>query len=251
MKLHSKSSDLHNRQERGPARFVRQCGSVLVVVLWVSLGLVATTIYFAQTMSFELRASENRLAALTADEAIAGAARYVALVLAAATNGAVPESGSYFCEAVPVGDARFWLIGRPGDREVQPDQVFFGLIDEGRKLNLNTATAEGLLRLTNVDVQLAANIYDWRNTNGTLSADGDGPTVYSRFEPAYMCKNAPYDTVEELRLVYRTDLGILFGEDANLNGALDPSEADTNRNNHADAGIVDQLTVYSRAEHAG
>ncbi|MRR10809.1 hypothetical protein EG831_12225, partial [bacterium] len=70
--------------------------------------------------------------------------------------------------------------------------------------------------------------------------------MYARFEPAYFIKSAPYETVEELRLVYGMDLGILFGEDANLNGALDPGETDTNRNNVADAGILDWVTVYSR-----
>lgn len=222
-------------------------GSVLVIVLWITLGLVTVTLYFANSMTFELRASDNRVAALTADQAIEGAARYVSMVLTnLGTNGVVPDVKNYASEAVPVGEARFWLIGRPVDYNVQPDQVFFGLIDEASKLNLNTATADMLANLTNMTLELAANIVGWRSTNATASTNGDGPEVYSQYDPGYLCKMNPFETVDELRLVFRTDMGLLYGEDLNLNGALDPSEMDTNRNNVVDPGILEYLTVYTR-----
>jgi type II secretory pathway component PulK len=224
-------------------------GSILIIVLWVALGLVTITLYFANSMSFELRASDNRVSGLAADQAIEGGVRYVTSVLSnLATNGTVPDVTSYESEAVPVGDAHFWLIGRAGDyaAQVQPDGAFFGLVDEGSKLNLNTASIARLSMLTNMTPELAANIYDWRNTNGTTSANGDGPTIYSQFQPSYLCKNAPFETVDELRLVYPMDMGTLVGEDFNRNGALDPSELDTNRNNVADPGILEYLTVYTR-----
>jgi DNA uptake protein ComE-like DNA-binding protein len=221
--------------------------SVLVIVLWITLGLVTITLYFANSMTFELRASDNRVSALAADQAIEGAAQYVSTVLANySTNGVVPEVKAYACEAVPVGEARFWLIGRPVDYTVQPDQVYFGLVDEASKLNLNTASETMLATLTNMTLELAANIVDWRSTNGAASTNGDGPEVYSQYEPGYLCKMSSFETVDELRLVFRTDMGLLYGEDLNLNGALDPSEMDTNRNNVVDSGILEYLTVYTR-----
>ena len=57
-------------------------GSVLIVVLWVSFGLVSLALYFAHSMSFELRASDNRVAGVESEQAIAGAARYVSNILA-------------------------------------------------------------------------------------------------------------------------------------------------------------------------
>jgi type II secretory pathway component PulK len=220
---------------------------VLIIVLWVALGLVTMTLYFGSSMTFELRASDNRVAGLAADQAIEGGVRYVRAVLSSlGTNGTVPDITTYQSEAVPVGDAHFWLIGRPVDYLVQPDEVFFGLVDEASKLNLNTVSTNSLGMLTNMTLELAANIVDWRNTNGTTSANGDGPTIYTQFQPAYMCKNAPFETIDELRLVYPTDQGTLLGEDFNRNGALDPSEIDTNRNNMVDAGLLEYFTVYSR-----
>ncbi len=236
-----------NRQATRVSPAARQRGSVLVIVLWVALGLVSIALYYANSMSFELRASDNRVCGLAADQAIEGAARYVSSVLTTfATNGVVPDVTTYQSQAVPVGDAHFWLIGRPGDYTVQPDQVFFGLVDEGSKLNLNTVTTNMLGQLTNMTLELAANIVDWRDTNGNVSANGDGPTVYSQFQPPYLCKNAPYETIDELRLVYPMDMGTLVGEDFNRNGALDPSEQDTNRNGVVDCGLLEYATVHSR-----
>ncbi len=95
----------------------RERGSVLIIVMWICLGLVAIALYFANSMSYELQASDNRTSGLAADQAIEGAARYVGYVLQNyATNGAVPATNYFVCAAVPVGDAKFWLIGRDTER---------------------------------------------------------------------------------------------------------------------------------------
>jgi len=49
-----------------------QSGSVLIIVLWIALGLVTLTLYFANSSSFELQASDNRTAGLATEEAIDG-----------------------------------------------------------------------------------------------------------------------------------------------------------------------------------
>src|SRR5215467_14214300 len=56
-------------------------GSVLVVVLWVALGLVTITLYFASSMSLELKAADNRVSGLASDQAIEGGIRYVQYLL--------------------------------------------------------------------------------------------------------------------------------------------------------------------------
>src|SRR5204862_579296 len=141
---------------RADPRGLRQ-GSVLVIVLWIALCLVSITLYFASSMSLELRAADNRVAGLSADHAIEGGIRYVQYVLSTlGTNGTVPDVTSYQSEAVPIGDSHIWLIGRAGDyqQQTQPDQVFFGLIDEASELNLNTVTIERLNLLTNMTPEL-------------------------------------------------------------------------------------------------
>ena len=65
------------RSSRKPARDPN--GSVLIIVLWVAFGLVSLALYFANSMSFELRASDNRVAQMETEQAIAGAARLTLL----------------------------------------------------------------------------------------------------------------------------------------------------------------------------
>ena len=60
-----------------PAGSRRSRGSVLIIVLWIAIGLVSIALYFANAMTFELRASDNRASGLATDQAIEGAARYV------------------------------------------------------------------------------------------------------------------------------------------------------------------------------
>jgi len=235
----------------------RQRGSVLIIVMWVAFGLVSVALYFAHSMSFELRASDNRTASLEAEQAIEGATRYVNYVLTnLGTNGAVPDPLLYQREAVSVGQARFWLIGRDYQQQ-NPNEPFFSLVDEASKLNLNTATIEMLEALPRMTPELAAAIIDWRDADSNVTQGGAESPTYNRLQPAYNCKNAPFETVDELRLVYGATLDILYGEDANLNGLLDPNEndgpqtlPDDNRDGRLDHGIFEYLTVYSRQPNA-
>lgn len=228
-------------------------GSALIIVLWVAFGLVSIALYFAHSMSMELRAAENRVAGLAADQAIDGASRYVAyLVSNLETPGALPEIQSYRREGVAIGVANFWLIGRD-DTQVSASDPYFSLTDENGKINLNTATLDMLLALPRMTSGLAAAIIDWRDADSEVSSGGAEDETYSRLTPAYRCKNAKFESIEELRLVAGADLEILLGEDTNRNGILDPNENDgdvslpiDNRDGKLDPGILEYVTVYSR-----
>src|SRR5271156_6696654 len=100
MKLRNSNLQVDERRERA---------SVLIIVLWVAIGLVSIALYFANSMTYELRASDNRVSGLASDQAIEGAARYVGYVLSNyATNGAVPATNEFACDDVPLGEAHFW-----------------------------------------------------------------------------------------------------------------------------------------------
>jgi type II secretory pathway component PulK len=221
---------------------------VLVIVLWVTLGLVSIALYFAHSMAMELQASDNRVSAVVADQAIEGAARYVEYVLTTyATNGVVPDLTEYQAEAVPVGDAHFWIIGRDNSSPVtHPDRVAFGLVDEASKLNLNTAPTNTLGMLPRMTSDVVNGILDWRNPN----SNGGTELYYAMAPSPYQRKGAPFETVDEVRLVYGTTMDILVGDDLNRNGVLDPGEPDEDGNGQVDPGIMEYLTVYSREPNA-
>jgi len=126
-------------------------------------------------------------------------------------------------------------------------------VDEASKLNLNTATAEMLEKLPGMTPELAAAIVDWRDEDDEPSPDGAESQAYELGDNAYTCKNGPFESVEELALVQGCTWEILYGEDANRNGVLDPNENDgdvswppDDRDGVLDPGIIEYLTVWSR-----
>jgi DNA uptake protein ComE-like DNA-binding protein len=229
--------NLHLKQPQQTAR--RESASVLIIVLWICIGLVSITLYFANSMTYELRAADNRVTGMAAEQAIEGAARYVSFALSNfATNGAVPTKTQFSCEAVSIGDAKFWIIGRDNSATPSVTDPYFGLIDEGSKLNVNKAGTNTLSYLPNMDTDIAQAIVDWRNTNAMPDL------TYAQY--GYTEKEAPFETVDELRLVDGVTGDILEGEDPNRNGVLDAGEKDVNGNGQCDPGLSDYLTVYSR-----
>lgn len=229
--------------------------SIFVLVLWISFGLVVLSLYFANSMSFELKSADNRVASTEANMAIQGAARYASYVVTTlATNGVVPDRQYYRSEWVPIGDASFWFLGEANIEQRRSEFIpAFGLVDEASKLNLNTATPAMLQMLPGMTVEFAAAIVDWRDTDSEPSESGAENEMYQRLSPARSCKNAPFESVDELRLVYGATIEMLYGEDANRNGILDPNENDgdlslplDNADGRLQLGIISYVTVHSR-----
>lgn len=254
---------------------------VLIIVLWIAFGLVSIALYFGQSMMFNLQAADNYEASVEADQAIEGAARYICAVLtniqqqvqSQGTNmpgiliqpgviqaytpqsAQTPFTQTYQAQQVPVGNAYFWLIGRDtgGTSNVNSGVPVFALVDEASKLNLNTATLDMLEALPFMTPDLAASILNWRNPATTITAGG-AELEYGMLNPPYTCKNAPFETVDELKLVIGATTDILYGADINLNGILDANENNQNTlpssvanlDNGLNAGIFNYVTVYSR-----
>ena len=229
-------------------------GAALITVLWISLGLTTLALYFGQAMVLEYRLAANTTASLETSHTIDGAQRYVKHVLAALEEpGLTPDIEDYEAEEAPVGDGRFWLVGRPETEGLATETPTWGLAHEAAKSNLNTATREMLVALPDMTEQLAAAIIDWRDSDTELSPDGAESATYLAREPAYICKDGMFETIAELRLLSGADEDILYGEDTNHNGILDPweddgdaSSPDDNADGRLDAGVVEYLTIYSR-----
>ncbi len=214
---------------------------MLILVLWMSVGLVALALYFADTMTLELRASANRAAGLAAEQAIEGASRYVAWsILNLSTNGVIPTNSLFRCESLPIGEARVWIIGRdtPPTLNVTATQPVFGLVDEAGKLNINRAGSNILVYLPGMFVDVAQAVVDWRSTNSTLTLN------YGAL--GYEAKHGQYESLDELRLVQGITLADLEGDDRNRNGVQDAQEKAASGAKPFHPGLLDYLTVYSR-----
>lgn len=144
------------------------------------------------------------------------------------------------------------------------DKVHYGFLDEGARLNLNTVTDVQLRRFfeaaipqdpdnpTDIDV-LVDSLMDWREAGGAARENGAKDDYYMSLRPAYRCKSSPFVTVEELLLVRGFTGWVVFGEDYNRNGLLDPNENDGDESFPPDdangslfPGVARYFTVWSR-----
>ena len=229
-------------------------GVALLVVLWIMAILTLLMYAFLAEMQVEYALAGSH-GDLHKAEQLAWSAIDLACVTAANDtrrwHGPVDpwaNDESRFFE-IPLGDGTFTVFHPTyGDEE----KVLWGLDDEASKINLNTASVELLRRLPRMTGEIASAIVDWRDPDSTPLPAGAEDSLYQTLSPPYACKNQPFETVEELFYVWGVTAEILYGEDANLNGRLEPNENDgdaswppDNRDGKLDPGLWPLVTVVS------
>ncbi len=153
---------------------------------------------------------------------------------------------------------RYSLVADDPDND--QTSVRYGITDESSKLNLNLATREQLgtmfAAVLPEETEIAPLIdalLDWRDQDNVPGEQGAEAEYYLSLDPPYTIKNGFFETVEELLLVVGFTPQILYGEDYNRNGLLDPNEDDgklslplDNQDNILQRGVYPHLTVWSR-----
>ena len=149
----------------------------------------------------------------------------------------------------------FTIVGLvPPDDPTQASQPYrFGVVDEAGKINVNALLSldngQGviayniLMALPNMTDDVANSILDWLDPDDTPRSDGAEDDYYSSLPNPYHCKNGPLDSLEELLLVKGVTPQMVYGNDRNRNGVLDPDEDDGS--GQVDLGWSAYLTVYS------
>lgn len=149
------------------------------------------------------------------------------------------------------GGRVWWLITEPDPGDGR--EVRYGFRDEASKLDINLATREQLLALPMITEEAVDAILDWRDDDDEPEPLGAESAYYGALDPAYTAKNAPFESLDELLRVRGVDELMLYGEDRNRNGLLDPGEDDGDNSyppddadGVLDRGLIDYLTVFSR-----
>jgi hypothetical protein len=158
----------------------------------------------------------------------------------------------------------FSVIGRP--LVPQTTDIRYGLVNESAKIPLHRRRVlfqgnpaeqrERLSALPNMTPTLADAILDWIDADGEPREGGAEADYYLALPTPYSPRNAPPRTIGELLLVRGVTPHLLYGEDANLDGILNPNENDGDRTwppDNAD-GVLDlgwfpYLTIYSAADN--
>ena len=204
-------------------------GTVLALVLVVVaiLSIAAISALFI-TRSQRSAAAASRLGYQARAAAISGINRAMALLVAEPGNlEARHDNPSIFqAQTLVDGDANGWGFTVWADNLDDPHNVRYGLEDEAAKINLNTATEGMLLALPGMTVELVDCLLDYRDRDSDTRPRGAEQDYYDTLPQPYQIKNGLLATLEELLLVKGFTGGIVYGEDANRNGLLEPNEDD-------------------------
>jgi type II secretory pathway component PulK len=243
-------------KERTKKTATARQGIVLVAVLLVA-ALVAV---IAAGLMFRMRAEAAAAAAEGRGEqawqaANSGLARAMAVLKSSSSDRTVWYDNPVLFQNQLVADdgANRWYFTVWAEDTSQPTAtVRYGAIDEAGKINLNSAGAETLLKLPNMTSDLVDSLLDWRDADSDVRPQGAEQEYYDSLETPYTTANGPLATLEELLLVKGFSARIIYGEDANQNGLLDPNEDDgdasfppDNHDGVLDRGLKGAATVFS------
>jgi competence ComEA-like helix-hairpin-helix protein len=238
-----------------------QRASVLVGLLWCLALLAVVVIGLLHLARLDLMVVKNQGDTIQAHYlALAGIEKAKALLYNEMTElkrSAKTHSGSFYdapqeFREVPLSRGRFSVL-RQG-RADEGGRIVYGIADEESRLNVNVASGEQLSRIDGMTPEIVAAIQDWRDRDHAARPSGAEAEYYAGLRTPYLPRDGPLQTTRELGLVRGISRDLLFGEDGNQNGFLDPEEDDRtetlpidNADGILDAGWSGLLTVDSSA----
>lgn len=235
---------------QNPTQRPRRRGAAFIVALLVVTVLASLVVVFAHSMRTEALTATNHASMAEAHHAALGVIEAVRGDLAQdLAAGEVPRINDMPVAGGRVGGCVYWIIGP----DAEDDSAHaYGLVGEGSKVNLNNAPAAMLVELPGMTEDLAAAIVDWRDEDTEITPGGAESDYYLTRPTPYNAQDDDFETLGELALVRGFGDTLIFGEDGNRNGRLDPTEDDgefagvaDNADGLLDRGLDGLCTVYS------
>ena len=249
-------------------QFRHRSASALILVLVVIVMLTLGAYTFSELMITEYEASDAYARQVQSRLWAESGVDYVSLLL-------TPDGGGFDADLfddpglfhVPMGSGGGFSIVAPFEEataastdpnaQVSSVGLRYGLTDECAKMNVNVLANYNplddvgrnmLMELPYMTVEVADAILDWIDADEEVREYGAEAESYSLVFP----RNGTIDSLEELMFVLGVEPQLMYGEDANRNGILDPNENDGEQSlpmDNAD-GILDlgwsaYLTTYS------
>lgn len=253
---------IHSRQHS--ARIDDRSGMVLVLVLVVVMMLSFAVYSFSNLMVTEYSATKTGLTHLQRRELAASGIEVAAASMRQGRGmGNSPNSFTQLIRPIPLqldnDSFGYASILRELPNEGQLPR--FGMLNESAKLNLNALPLElsrraesrrRLMAIPGLTLQVADAILDWMDADDEPSEYGAETSYYTAQSFPRRPRQGRFEQLRELLLVRGITKSLLFGEDQNGNGILDPEEDDGDANSPHDnqdgilqAGWSQYLTVVS------
>jgi len=259
----------HSENRRTARTETTRHGSILLAVLVVIALLSLGAYTFTEVMVSEAEGTAMFARRVQARYLADSGVDLVCAVLASGTSDVdLYDNPELFQNQLVVDSERlrgqgYFSVVAPVVSDTSGRSIRFGLVDESAKLNLNTLLSnessdpeevrQRLLYLPNMTEDVADAILDWLDEDDEPRELGAEAEYYLSLVPSYEPANGPFRSLDELLLVAGVTPELLYGEDWNRNGLLDPNEDDgdaspplDDADGQLDLGWVDYLTVYSR-----
>ena len=228
-------------------------GSVVVVVVW-AVAIAAVLVAATQIVTFrQAVVGRETLARVQARWAARAGVEQMIAIMEFHLENADPDD-----PMAPVRDMEEHALGGTPTgtwdiRHFLDGVEWAGPLDEGAKLNINTATRTQLTNLPNMTPDVVDAIIDWRDADNNVGQLGAERDYYAGRSMGYSPRNGNFHSVAELELVAGAWPKYVRGEDWNLNGRLDPNEDDGPKSfpedkpdGKLDAGWSGYLTAASK-----
>jgi len=229
--------------------------AALVILAMVSL--VTVSLLFAMSAeAAAYNAGVNEHQAYMA--ALSGVQRAISLVAADPENLEAwwDDEGAFRDQLVWEDGANRWYFTVYAADPAEPDTLRYGVTDESGRININSADRATLLALPDMTEALVDSLMDYRDDDSETRGQGAEQDYYSQLAYPYAIRDGEFGTPEELLLVKGFDATIVFGEDANRNGILDPNENDgdesfpfDNGDGVLDRGLAGVATSFTVERH--
>jgi general secretion pathway protein K len=225
--------------------FSNKRGAVaLVLVLWVVVVLIVIAGQFAYSMRTEINIVRNfKEEEESYQLAMAGMEKAKFEILLASPSVVVylAEDGMFIFDDESEEVEKPVRSGRLGKGRYE-----YTIVDEDRKLNINTATSEQLkslfhdtgVEISDVDI-IVDSMMDWRDANDLHMLNGAEEDYYRSLKEPYSSKDGLFDTIEELLLVRGMTREILYGTGQEKTEDIEPKGDEPD----VFAGVAEYLTA--------
>ncbi|MFH1282902.1 MAG: hypothetical protein ABII27_04480 [bacterium] len=178
-------------------------GSILILTLWIMAILSLLAINIAGSMSYELYITGRFIDSIKSFQILQAGIRKAALLTRIDDDTAdslkdIWSNNPKEFKKIQVGEG-YLTISRKNSGETE--DIVYGLIDESRKLNINTASKEILKSVDGLEEIHVHSIIDWRDEDDLSLPMGAENSYYESLPNPYKCKNSPFESLDELLLV--------------------------------------------------
>jgi len=222
-----------------------------ILVITAMATMISTSIMFR--MRAEVAASGSYVRGDQSWEAAYSGVKHAMAILAQPpTEGGNYDNPELYADQFVCIDGDDWYFTIYAFNDQDDEEVRYGVTDTAAKININTASRKVLEGLPGMTPELVDCLIDFRDPDDEPQETGAEQEYYDQLTHPYAIRNGALTSVEELLLVKGFDGTLVYGEDANLNGLLDPNEDDgeeTHPDDDADGilnrGLRSMLTVIS------